>query len=709
MDYLSELNPSQREAVEHTGGPLLIVAGAGSGKTRVLTYRVAHLIGAHGVSPWELLALTFTNKAAGEMKERVERLVGIPSREMMIGTFHSSCARMLRREIAPLGYDSNFSIYDEADSVRLIARCLEDLRLDRKQYHPRAIKALISRAKNEMVDEESFRGEEGDFFAEVAGQVYRRYQQQLRSNNALDFDDLLLLMVNVFELYPDVLQRYRRRYRHVLVDEYQDTNVVQYHLVKMLAEEHRNLCVVGDDDQGIYSWRGADIRNILEFEKDYPDARVVKLEQNYRSTGRILSAAGAVVCNNPGRKQKTLWTENPPGDTVRYHLAADEHGEARFVCDQVLRLAAEGKRYDEAAVFYRTHAQSRVLEEALVRLNIPYRVFGGTRFYERSEIKDIVAYLRVIANPRDEVSLRRIINVPRRGIGKTTLACFDAHAAAHGVSYLEALRDAAQVQGLGPRPVELTAAFLEMMDGLRAFAAEHEVDELLQETWDRTGYMADLEAQRTIEAETRAENLRELLSVVSDFKSEYGAVTLDDFLERVSLVADTDELDSSGGYLSLMTLHNAKGLEFPAVFMVGMEQGVFPHVRSMDSAEEFEEERRLCYVGMTRAQEVLYMTRASVRSLWGSLSANPPSRFLDEIPPELIEEAEESAEPSPAGWTKGSPLELEVGDTVVHAKWGPGKVRALEELENDCEATVEFADVGTKRLLLSFAPLSLPG
>ncbi len=690
------------------GGPLLIIAGAGSGKTRVLTYRIAYLIHRHRVSPWDILALTFTNKAAGEMKERVQRLVGIPSRDMMIGTFHSSCARILRREITPLGYSSNFSIFDEADSVRLIARCLDELGLDRKAYNPRALKAVISAAKNEMVDEESFEAGVGNFFEEVAAQVYRRYQEKLRSNDALDFDDLLLVMVNLFELYPTALERYRDRYKQILVDEYQDTNIVQYRLVKMLAEEHRNLCVVGDDDQGIYSWRGADIRNILEFEKDYPDARVIKLEQNYRSTGLILSAAGAVVANNRSRKEKTLWTSNPSGEPARYHMAEDEHGEARFVCAEIERLASEGRRYDEAAVFYRTHAQSRVLEESLIRLGIPYKVFGGTRFYERQEIKDIVAYLRIIANPRDEVSLRRVINVPPRGIGKTSLACLEAHASSRGMSLLDALRDAGEVHGLGPRAVKSVGAFVELMDGLTDFAAEHEVDDLLKEVWDRSGYMADLEAQRTIEAETRAENLKELLSVVSDFRAEYGAVTLQDFLERVSLVGDTDNLEAESGYLSLMTLHNAKGLEYPVVFIVGMEEGIFPHIRSMESEDELEEERRLCYVGMTRAEQLLYLTHAATRSLWGGLSANPASRFLREIPEEHIEEvAWEDERPRGASET-GEGLELKVGDRVVHAKWGEGIVVDYNELENDMEVTVRFPGVGRKRLIMSFAPLSKP-
>jgi len=641
-NYLDDLNPPQRAAVEHTGGPLLIVAGAGSGKTRVLTYRIAHLIHGHGVRPGEILALTFTNKAAGEMKERVQRLVGASSRGMMVGTFHSSCARILRREIAPLGYSSNFSIYDEIDSMRLIKQCVDDLGIDRKKYHPRAIKTAISHAKNDMVDEESFGDliEDGDFLMEVTWQVYRRYQKRLRENDALDFDDLLVLLTNLFELHPVVLEKYRDRYSHILVDEYQDTNTVQYRLVKTLASEHRNLCVVGDDDQGIYSWRGADIRNILEFERDYPDARVIKLEQNYRSTGCILSAAGAVVAKNTGRKPKTLWTSNPPGGKIQYNVAADEHGEVRFVAAEIESLISGGRGFNDIAVFYRTHAQSRVLEERLVRLGVPYKIFGGTRFYDRAEIKDIVAYLRVLANPRDEVALRRVINVPARGIGKVTVAALGEHALQKGVGLMEALKDIGDARGLSSRAARNLAGFAELIDALAKFAVGHDIDELLEEVWGRTGYMADLERQRTPEAEGRIENLKELHGVVKDFREEYGAQGLEEFLERVSLVSDTDDLDISGGYVSLMTFHNAKGLEFPVVFMIGMEEGIFPHIRSMDVPDEMEEERRLCYVGMTRARELLYVTHAGTRRLWGGLSANPVSRFLCDIPDDLIEEAE---------------------------------------------------------------------
>lgn len=704
--YLDELNPQQREAVEYMGGPLLIVAGAGSGKTRVLTYRIAHLIRAHGASPWDILALTFTNKAAGEMKERVARLVGVSSRDMMVGTFHSSCARILRREIEPLGYSSKFSIYDEADSIRVIVQCLDDLNLDRKSYHPRALKNVISRAKNEMIDEESFSDRvEGDFFMEVALQVYRRYQERLRANDALDFDDLLLLMVNLFELYPRTLEKYRQRYKHVLVDEYQDTNVVQYELVRLLASEHRSLCVVGDDDQGIYSWRGADIRNILEFEKDYPDARTIKLEQNYRSTGLILSAAGYVVANNTERKEKTLWTSNSPGEKVRYCLAPDEHAEAAFVCGEIQKLTDEGGNCSDTAVFYRTHAQSRVLEEQLIRLGLPYKVFGGTRFYDRQEIKDIVAYLRLLANPRDEVSLRRIINVPARGIGKTTVAALDEHSRRNGVPLIDAVRQADEVQGLSKRAVKQLKEFAAMIDGLAESASSMDVDGLLEEVWTRTGYMDELTAQRSIEAESRVENLKELHGVVAEFRSEYGSATLEDFLERVSLVSDTDELDEEAGYVSLMTLHNAKGLEFPVVFIVGMEEGVFPHMRSMESLDELEEERRLCYVGMTRAEKVLYVTHAEARSLWGGLSMNPMSRFLREVPNDLVASVEFEAA---AASGPSSLLDVAPGDAVVHAKWGQGTVVSVAELENDCEITADFPSVGQKRMLMSFAPLSLP-
>lgn len=709
--YLDDLNPSQREAVEYQDGPLLVIAGAGSGKTRVLTYRIAHLIHEHDVSPRSILALTFTNKAAQEMKQRVEGLIGTSAAGMMLATFHSACARILRSEIAPLGYSSRFTIYDQADSIRLVKQCMEEMGFGLKSHNPRAIRSAISMAKNEMIDEESYGDKATNHLEVVTGDVYRRYQERLRESDALDFDDLLLMMVHLLELYPDVLSRYRERYRHILVDEYQDTNAVQYRMIRLLAEKHRQLCVVGDEDQGIYSWRGADIRNILEFEKDYPDARVIKLEQNYRSTPQILEAAGVVVSKNAGRREKILWTENPSGEKILHHKAKDEHAEADFVCGQIESLAdrEEGTRYD-AAVFYRTHAQSRVLEEALVRRDIPYRIFGGTRFYERREIKDIVAYMRLLANPRDEVSLRRVINVPPRGIGKVTVGHIEDHGRRKGIGFADALREADQIGELTEKARKSVGGFLCIIDYLIRFSEEHDVSELLPEVWRETGYMAELESQRTMEADSRVENLKELLGVVDEFRKEYGAVDLDGFLERVSLVSDTDTLDTTSGYISLMTFHNAKGLEFPAVFMVGMEEGIFPHMRSMDSADEMEEERRLCYVGMTRAMETLYVIHAESRSLWGGYGANPISGFISEIPREFLERIDRRDEKvverkdEEAGPEE---LEIEAGDTVVHAKWGQGKVMEVEDRDDGREATVSFSSVGTKRLLLRYAPLSL--
>lgn len=697
---LEGLNGPQREAVVHDGGPLLIIAGAGSGKTRVLTHRIAYLIITGKARPHEILAITFTNKAASEMRERVERLLGISAREMMIGTFHSCCAKILRREIGRLGFTSNFTIYDEADSLRLIGACIDELGFSKKQYPPGAIKAIISRAKNEMIDHEEFSKAE-DLFHEVASSVYKRYQERLRENDALDFDDLLLVTVNVFELYPDVLEKYRKRFRHVLVDEYQDTNMVQYRLVKLLVEKSGNLCVVGDDDQGIYSWRGADIRNILEFEKDYPDARVVKLEQNYRSTPEILRAASAVVVNNSSRKKKNLWTERKAGEKVKFYLASDEHAEANLVVEKIKEIVGGGKRnYNDIAVFYRVHAQSRVIEEELVRKGIPYRIFGGVRFYERQEIKDTLAYLRLLVNPRDELSLKRIINVPPRGIGKTTVKRLEEFARENGILLYDALKDASEIPQLSNSSVKRLSDFYSLIEGLKEFSSTHETSEVIKEVWKRTGYIEELQTEGTLGAQNKIENLEELLNVVSDFRENFGAISLLEFLERVSLVDDTQDLDTSAGYVSLMTLHNAKGLEFPCVFIVGMEEGLLPHIRSMDSMEELEEERRLCYVGMTRAKDLLYLSASAYRNIRGVLDSNPISRFVLEIPDEMIEVCEyegfeESAEV----------IDVEVGERIIHAKWGEGLVVLKEEFSGDTEITVDFESVGRKRLLLKYAPI----
>ncbi len=697
-----ELNERQREAVEHMGSPLLILAGAGSGKTRVLTYRIANLIKSHGIKPWEILAITFTNKAALEMRDRVISLVGPTAKEMIIATFHSACARILRKEIEKLGYSSRFVIYDEADSIRLITSCLSELGYDMRQYHPRGLRAHISSLKNEMIDPDVAGINSSNPFEKVAAEIYSLYQQKLKDNDALDFDDLLLLVINLFEIYPDVLKKYQERFRHILVDEYQDTNMPQYMFIKMLAGEHRNLCVVGDDDQGIYSWRGADIRNILEFEKDYPDARVIKLEQNYRSTQTILDAAGAVVSYNRSRKPKVLWTKNPPGDRVKVCVVPDERAEASFIVSEIKRLAENHKaRYSDIAVFYRVHAQSRSLEEAMVREGIPYRIFAGVKFYERAEIKDIIAYLRVIHNPRDSISLKRIINVPSRGIGLKTLSVVEEYAGRTGLYLLDALKDADEIQALGRMAKNKIKSFVELLEDLITFSREHGVDELIEEIWTRTGYMAELEAEKTVEAESRILNLKELLNVVVDFRDQYGAVTLEDFLERVALVNEIDDYDEKAGYVSLMTLHNAKGLEFPYVFITGMEEGLFPHSRSMEDSKDIEEERRLCYVGMTRAKKGLYLLRALSRSYRGISFSAMPSRFLLEIPDAFVEELSWSDERG----IEQHPLEVEIGDTVIHEMWGEGVVLEVRGDGDDGEVSVDFETVGVKNLMLKYAPL----
>lgn len=750
---LENLNPPQRRAVLYSGGPLLIIAGAGSGKTRVLTHRIAHLVEGLGVSPRNIIAITFTNRAAGEMKERVRVLVGPQVEGMMVGTFHSSCARILRSEISALGYSRQFTIYDEIDSLRLVESCMEQLEIDRREWNPRSIRYAISAAKNDMVDYVSFEEDarhRGDPFSMVVAMTYQRYQENIQLNNACDFDDLLLLPVNLFEMYPEVLEKYQDRFRHVLVDEYQDTNMVQYRLVKMLAGKHRNLTVVGDDDQGIYSWRGATIRNILEFEQDFPDCSVIKLEQNYRCSSNILSAAGEVIKRNDSRKPKGLWTGNPTGEPVHCVTAASEHQEAVYVSDESARaVREEGLNYSDIAVFYRTHAQSRVIEERLIRDAIPYRIFGGTRFYERREIKDTLAYLKVMCNPGDSVSLLRIINVPARKIGATTVSRLNRHSRDHGIPLFDVLGDPAQVNDLSAAACARVSAFSKMMESLRQLKEQGEqLPVLLKEVWGRTGYLSLLEAEGTAEAESRIENLEELLNVAEDFRSQYGAVTVEEFLERASLVNDTDELSRSGGYLSLMTLHNAKGLEFPVVFMVGMEEGLFPHIRSMESASEMEEERRLCYVGMTRAMKKLCLLRAEKRHFRGAPISNRPSTFLEDLPPGQIRKArigrqeeagveyagilpgtgrpaaarvhparpvgapEQEAAPAPGNGAPagaGAPPEVRAGESLVHRKWGEGRVLKTWEGNDGMEAEMEFDSVGKKQLILKYAPLSRPG
>ncbi len=718
-----DLNPAQREAVAATEGPVLVVAGAGSGKTRVLTYRIAHLIRDLGVSPRSILAITFTNKAANEMKERVAALVGRAAQGMWVSTFHSACVRILRREAPRLGYRSAFSIYDDADSVRLLTLCVKDLDLDTKRFPPRNLKAAISRAKNELVDYESFRSRGEGFYHTQIADVYRLYQQRLLAASAMDFDDLLMVTVELFGAFPDVLAHYQERFRYVLVDEYQDTNHAQYVLVKQLTATHRNLCVVGDGDQSIYRFRGADIRNILEFEQDYPDARIVVLDQNYRSTETILQAANALIANNPRRQPKRLWSEKGEGERIVRFEAEDEHDEAGFVADEVDRLRDQGFELSDIAVFYRTNAQSRVLEDTFVRRGIPYLVVGSVKFYDRREIKDVLAYLRAIVNPDDQVAIKRIINEPRRGIGDTTIGHLDRFAESNRIGFWEALERADEVGALNARAVTRLAEFREIMAGIRRRVEADGVEAGIAAVLADTGYLANLEADRTIEALGRIENLRELQSVAAEFEeSNTGAVVGDEpwdemdnlrrlelFLESVSLTNDVDDLDEGAGAVTLMTIHNAKGLEFPVVFLVGLEDGVFPHMRTLGDPEELEEERRLAYVGITRAQERLYLTSAWSRMLWGSSSYNPPSRFLKEIPDHLVEPAgkrrRSAAEATNPVRTVG-PDEVGPGARVRHDTWGEGTVREVVGAGDRAEAVVEFDSAGRKRLLLAWAPLT---
>jgi len=713
---LDGLNPPQREAVTHTEGPLLVLAGAGSGKTAVLTRRIAHLIHTRQANPGEILAITFTNKAAREMRERVEVLVGARTRAMWLMTFHSACARMLRAEAPRLGYTRGFTIYDEADSLRLVKQCLEELDVDPKRFAPRAIKRQISDAKNATLDAAGYRQQVGSFFEQTAADVYALYEQRAHSMNAMDFDDLLLRCVNVMELFSEVRDRYQHNFRHILVDEYQDTNRAQYRWLQLLAGERRNLFVVGDDWQSIYGFRGADIRNILDFEDDFPDARVVKLEQNYRSTQTILSAANTVMSNNRGQKHKELWTDVGQGDPVHVRELEDEHAEARFVAGQVERHVDEGGSRDEVAVFYRANAQSRVLEDTLVRYGVGYQVIGGTKFYERAEIRDALAYLTWIANPQDAVAFLRAVGTPRRGIGQTTQGRIVAQANTLGEPVWDVAAAPERVSGLGAAAVKSVGRFMSVMERLRERADVASVGDLLQETLSETGYRDALEAERTIESQGRIENLDELVGVAREYDASADEPSLEEFLQQISLFADQDSLKDEEGSLTLMTLHNAKGLEYPVVFIIGMEDGVFPHMRAVE-AGDMEEERRLCYVGLTRAKRELYLTCARTRNLYGSRDFGIPSRFLGEIPLELTDrEAQASRAPaaSVARWDRGETLapsrrepvpgaSFALGDEVVHAAFGEGMVIGHEP---GGLIVVRFTGDGSERKLMAdYAPL----
>ncbi|MDX3530524.1 DNA helicase PcrA [Streptomyces sp. ID05-39B] len=756
---LAGLNENQRAAVVHSGTPLLIVAGAGSGKTRVLTHRIAHLLAERHVHPGQILAITFTNKAAGEMKERVEQLVGPRANAMWVMTFHSACVRILRRESKRLGFTSSFSIYDAADSKRLMALVCRDLDLDPKRFPPKSFSAKISNLKNELVDEEDFAAQATDGFEKTLAQAYAMYQSRLREANALDFDDLIMTTVNLLRAFPDVAEHYRRRFRHVLVDEYQDTNHAQYALVRELvgSSEHpvdvppsaddlppAELCVVGDADQSIYAFRGATIRNILQFEEDYADATTILLEQNYRSTQTILTAANAVIERNESRRPKNLWTNAGDGARITGYVADTEHDEAQFVADEIDRLTDAGEaKAGDVAVFYRTNAQSRVFEEIFIRVGLPYKVVGGVRFYERKEVRDVLAYLRVLANPEDSVPLRRILNVPKRGIGERAEAMIDALSQREKISFAQALKRVDEAYGMAARSTNAVQRFNTLMEELRTIVESGAGPAtVLEAVLNQTGYLSELQNSTDPQDETRVENLQELASVALEFEQESGegegTGSLSEFLERVALVADSDQIpdesEDGSGVITLMTLHTAKGLEFPVVFLTGMEDGVFPHMRALGQTKELEEERRLAYVGITRARERLYLTRSALRSAWGQPSYNPPSRFLEEIPAVHVDWKRTGAtSPVSAGPVSGVAaslsssrsrssaaggsgfatrrtsekpvVSLAVGDRVTHDQFGLGTVVGVKGTGANAEATVDFGEAKPKRLLLRYAPV----
>lgn len=739
VDCTYGLNPQQAEAVINTEGPMLIMAGAGSGKTKVLTCRVANLL-QKGVRPYRILAITFTNKAAAEMRERVNNMSGPAAKDVWLFTFHAFCARFLRMEIDKLpGYGGNFAIYDTADSQNLIKQILKEMNLDDKRFQPSGILSRISNAKNALQDAAAFARQAGDFYEQKVADIYSRYEQKLQLNNALDFDDLLMLSIKLLQENKEVREKYQDRFDYLLVDEYQDTNHAQYLLTKFLAAKHRNICVVGDADQSIYGWRGADIQNILDFEKDYPDAKVIKLEQNYRSTQIILDAANAVIENNTGRKPKNLWTENKSGADIIYFQAVDERDEARFVIEQLQNLQrTENKKLGDMAILYRTNTQSRIFEEMLIKSGISYNMVGGLKFYERKEIKDIIAYLRVIFNPADSLSLLRIINVPKRGIGDASLAKIQAYAAASNVSLFEAVSNAAAIDGLSSRFVskldDLAGIIFELMN----LANEAPVEDLIDRVLRDTGYLEELENERTPQAQSRIDNLHELISVAQEFAASEEENNLENFLAHVALVSDIDDTELGEDAITLMTLHSSKGLEFPVVFLVGMEEGLFPHARTLMDETEIEEERRLCYVGITRAKEKLFLSSTKMRTIYGNTVTYPPSRFLQEIPARLVKTIKRqerfsalenfkqvsekySARPqkpastfnphsfmpqkpaAAAGGTAGT--RFNTGDRVSHSKWGEGMVVSVKDSPDGQEVKVAFAGAGVRSLLTKYAVL----
>ena len=741
MSIYDTLNEQQKEAVLHTEGPLLILAGAGSGKTRVLTHRIAYLIEEKGVNPWNILAITFTNKAAGEMRERVDNLVGFGSESIWVSTFHSMCVRILRRHIDLLGFDTNFTIYDTDDQKTLMKDICKLLQIDTKIFRERSLLAAISQAKNEMVTPEEFRIQaQGDFSRQKIATVYEEYEKQMRANNALDFDDLLVKAVQLFQTQADVLDYYQERFRYIMVDEYQDTNTVQFELVRLLSAKYRNLCVVGDDDQSIYKFRGANIRNILDFEQVFPDAKVIKMEQNYRSTSNILNAANAVIRHNHGRKDKTLWTDNGEGDKINVRQFDTAFDEAEYIVGDIRERVESGKAaYNDHAILYRTNAQSRMFEEKFVTANIPYKIVGGINFYARREIKDLLAYLKTIDNGRDDLAVRRIINVPKRGIGLTSINRVQEYASGREIGFYEALRAVDLIPNIG-RGASKLESFVALIEHFKTDAKELTISELMQEILEETGYIESLKEEGSEEAESRIENIDELISKITAYEETCEdrdePATLNGFLEEVALVADIDSLDESNDYVVLMTLHSAKGLEFPHVYLVGMEDGIFPSYMTItaDDPEEVEEERRLCYVGITRAEEELTLTCARRRMIRGETQYNKMSRFLKEIPMELLStgavfqkpEPEEERKPSAYqqarqafrakafvqpgaarsfGSPKGEGPGYQVGDRVRHVKFGEGTVTAMVEGGRDYEVTVNFEKCGVKKMFAAFAKL----
>jgi DNA helicase-2/ATP-dependent DNA helicase PcrA len=747
MSLINDLNPVQQQAVLETEGPLLVFAGAGSGKTRVLTYRIAYLVQEKGIPPWNILAVTFTNKAADEMRERVERLLGQSARGMWVSTFHSACARILRQHIEPLGFKRNFVIYDDQDQERHLKTVMKELDLDFKIFHPRAVQSAIDRLKNNGVTADQYQPSPYNIFQKRLALIYQRYQEDLRRNNGLDFGDLLLFVTLLFRRFPEILRSFQERCRYVMVDEFQDTNLIQYHLIQQLIERHRNICVVGDDDQSIYRWRGAEVGNILNFGKDFPETKVITLEQNYRSTQHILDAANHMVRKNRSRKEKVLWTENPPGNLLGLYVAEDEEGEARFVVKKILEetrrssqtdfFEKSGRPYRDIAVFYRINAQSRAIEDELVKQQIPYTVVGGMKFYERKEVKDILAYLKLITNPSDGLSLKRVINVPPRGIGEKTLEKVEAYSREKGLSLYEGMKQALKENGFPSAAQAKMGEFIGLMEELRQEVNNLSLGRLGLDLINKTGYLRRLKEEGTDEAFSRMENIEELINVMTEFEQEGEEGTLDRFLDKVSLVTDVDLYEDKVNRVSLMTLHCAKGLEFPVVFIVGLEEGLLPHHRRGDEIEDLEEERRLCYVGITRAKEELFLSRAERRSTFGVGRANLASRFLDELPMELIqfETAEEKRDRQVSMWDDDyqepekmiddlsqerpslgqeefvlSPegfFQLKIGMRVRHPKFGEGRVKSVEGMEEEQKATVLFHTAGSKRLKVRYANLEI--